>query len=245
MKNEFLIIIPARHESSRFPGKALAKIKGKPMIERVWERCCLAVPINLIYVATDCENIAAHCADVGIQYLMTSDKCLTGTDRVYDASRQVDAKTYINVQGDEPLLDPQDILDVIAEARVKPNNVINAMCPIKLESDFRSSSVPKVVARPDGRLLYMSRAALPTTKNFDFKGAKKQVCIYAFPKKSLESFATVAQKTPLESIEDIEILRFLELGYEVSMIEVSSSSISVDFPEDVLRVEEVLNRGFK
>ncbi|MDA0119784.1 3-deoxy-manno-octulosonate cytidylyltransferase [Vibrio sp. T11.5] len=245
MQEEFIVVIPARYKSSRFPGKPLTDISGKSMIRRVWERCCLAVDKQRVYVATDDDRIAAHCAAYGMQYLMTSEECLTGTDRVYEASKIIDAKFYVNVQGDEPLLDPQDILDVVVEANKRPNEVINAMCPIYDEEDFRSPSVPKVVVRPDGRLLYMSRASIPTTKKLEFSKASKQVCIYSFPKEALKVFASVKQKTFVESIEDIEILRFLELGYDVRMIEVSSASIAVDFPEDVSRVEEVISNGFK
>ena len=240
-KYDHVIIIPARYKSSRFPGKPLVRINGKSMIQRVWERCCLAVTRDIVFVATDDERIAQHCQELGIQIIMTSKDCMTGTDRLFDASKQIDAITYINVQGDEPLLDPQDITDVIEQAKLNPNNIVNAMCVIASESDFRSSTVPKVVTRPDGRLLYMSRAAIPTSKVLDFKSAYKQVCIYAFPKNSLKDFSSVDEKTPLEKIEDIEILRFLELGYEVNMTEVSSASIAVDIPEDVARVEAVLN----
>ena len=240
MQEDFIVVIPARFKSSRFPGKPLAMIAGKSMIHRVWERCCLAVDRHLVYVATDDDRIAEHCTQLGIQYLMTSEDCLTGTDRVYEASKLIDAKFYVNVQGDEPLLEPKDILDVISEAHKRPNEIINAMCAIDDENDFRSSSVPKVVVRPDGRLLYMSRAPIPTTKKFEFKKASKQVCIYAFPRDALKGFASVGRKTALESVEDIEILRFLELGLDVRMIEVSSASIAVDFPEDAARVEKVI-----
>jgi len=109
------------------------------------------------------------------------------------------------------------------------------------ELDYRSTTVPKVVFRMDGRLLYMSRSAIPTDKEHTFTEAWKQVCIYAFPLSALEHFAGMDNKTPLESIEDIEILRFLELGYEVKMVEVSQSSIAVDVPEDVKRVEEAIH----
>lgn len=240
-KHEHVIIIPARYESSRFPGKPLVEINGRSMIERVWQRCCMAVDSEIVFVATDDQRIVEHCQSKGIQTIMTPNTCLTGTDRIFEASKKIDATTYINVQGDEPLLDPQDIIDVIGQAKLKPNDIVNAMCEIDLESDFRSSTVPKVVARPDGRLLYMSRAAIPTTKNFEFKFAYKQVCIYAFPKSSLSAFASVGTKTPLEKLEDIEILRFLEIGYEVHMIKVSSTSIAVDVPEDVARVQRVLD----
>ncbi len=236
------IIIPARYESSRFPGKPLALIMGKTLIRRVWERCVVAASEDEVYIATDDERIAEHCRQNKMQYLMTGSQCLTGTDRVYEASLQLDADILINVQGDEPLLNPTDITAVIEAARKNPDKIINAMCPITQEEDFRSTSVPKVVATPEGKLLYMSRAAIPTNKKLGFDKATKQVCIYSFPKNLLKRFASLSQKTPLEQIEDIEILRFLELGIDVSMIEVSSASIAVDYPEDIQRVENALNK---
>lgn len=235
-----VVIIPARYQSSRFPGKPLTSILGREMILRVWDRCCLAMPASDVYVATDDERIRDCCVAAGVQVLMTGSECLTGTDRVYEASLQVAADLYLNVQGDEPLLDPQDILAVIDAAKKNPGTILNAMAPIREESDFRSNTVPKVVARPDGRLLYMSRAPIPTNKQHDFVSAMKQVCIYGFTAEALNAFASRASKTPLEEIEDIEILRFLELGFDVQMITVSESAIAVDVPADVERVEQAL-----
>jgi 3-deoxy-manno-octulosonate cytidylyltransferase (CMP-KDO synthetase) len=235
-----VIIIPARFQSNRFPGKPLAIIAGREMILRVWGRCCLAVPACDIYVATDDERIRACCAAAGVQTIMTSSDCLTGTDRVYEASLQIKADVYLNVQGDEPLLDPHDILAVIDAAKKNPGVILNAMAPIREEADFRSNTVPKVVVRPDGRLLYMSRAPIPTNKQHDFVSAMKQVCIYGFTAEALAQFSACRKKTPLEEIEDIEILRFLELGFDVQMITVSESAIAVDVPSDVFRVESAL-----
>lgn len=240
MRNKYVIVIPARYKSSRFPGKPLVDICGKSMIQRVWEKCCLALPRELVFVATDDSRIANHCEALDIQVIMTPAECLTGTDRIYHVSKVVDAEIYINVQGDEPLIDPSDIKKIIDESQMHPDCIINAMCPIDNEADFRSASVPKVVSRPDGRLLYMSRTAVPTNKRLEFVEANKQVCIYAFPKQSLCDYTNNGAKSYLENIEDIEILRFLELGYDVKMIKVSTSSIAVDFPDDVKRVEEVL-----
>lgn len=237
---EVVIVIPARYRSSRFEGKPLVPLLGRPMIARVWDRCIGALPPGKIYVATDDDRIAEACQAQGIQVVMTGEDCLTGTDRVYQAAQQIQADLYINVQGDEPLLDPADITAVIDAAAKRPGRVLNAMCPIAEESDFRSTTVPKVVARPDGRLMYMSRAPIPTDKEHSFRGAMKQVCIYAFPPAALAAFAGAGAKTPMEAIEDIEILRFLELGYEVDMVEVSGASIAVDVPEDVARVERAL-----
>lgn len=230
------IIVPARYESSRFPGKPLADLLGKSLVQRVWERCCSAVPSSDVFVATDDKRIQKHCYGLGIQVLMTPRNCLTGTDRIYQASKRLNAEVIINVQGDEPLIRPDDIIKVIESHKKSSMEVHCGMCPILSEEDFRSASIPKVVTRRDGRLLYMSRAAIPTDKNLSFRKAMKQVCIYAFSRQALEDFGSSKSKSALESIEDIEILRFLELGYDVGMVEVSDSSIAVDFPEDIERV---------
>mgnify|MGYP000159086026 FL=1 len=240
MNMDTAIIIPARYKSSRFPGKPLIDILGKSMIHRVWEQCREVLPSANIFVATDSEKIADHCKNNNIQVLLTSSDCLTGTDRVYEASKQIQAETIINVQGDEPLINPEDIKKVIEEAKKYPSQIINAMCPILEEKDFRSINIPKVVFRKDFQLLYMSRAPIPIDKINSFSKAWKQVCIYAFPKIALQDFARESFKTPLEFLEDIEILRFLELGYDIKMIEVSTSSIAVDVPDDIARVERAI-----
>lgn len=234
------IVIPARYRSTRFPGKPLAVIAGRSMLARTWDRCRLAVGEDRVWVATDDHRIVDHAREHGMQYVTTSEHCLTGTDRVAEAARSIDAEFFINVQGDEPLVDPADIRLVVAAAARHPGSVINAMAPIDNEEDFRSSSVPKVLAAPDGRLLYMSRGAVPTDKSLGFSRAWRQVCIYAFTVASLERFVSVDAKTPLEEIEDIEVLRFLEMGVPVHMVEVSDTSVAVDHPIDVERVESVL-----
>jgi 3-deoxy-manno-octulosonate cytidylyltransferase (CMP-KDO synthetase) len=239
------IIIPARYNSTRFPGKPLANILGVSMIERVWIQCAKVLNSQNIFIATDSEKISSHCKTKGMQVVMTSPSCLTGTDRVFEASQKIKAKVVINVQGDEPLITPQDLKVVIDEVRQSPGKIINAMCPILSDSEFRSKSVPKVAFREDGKLLYMSRAAIPSSKNKKFVKAWKQVCIYGYPVEALKIFAKFGKKTPNETIEDIEILRFLELGMDVKMIEVSQSSIAVDCPEDILKVEKAIHKRYK
>ena len=236
-----VIIIPARYKSSRFPGKPLIEIAGKSMLRRVWEQCVKVFNKENVFVATDDYRIKKHCISHNMQFVMTSEKCLTGTDRVYESSLQIKSDIFINVQGDEPLIDPSDILAVFEEAKKNPGQIINAMCPIKNETEFRNTNIPKVVASLEGKLLYMSRAPIPTNKSLGFKKSMRQVCIYSFPIDSLRAFSERKEKTPLEKIEDIEILRFLEIGYSVQMVEVSGSSIAVDIPEDVAKVEVALN----
>ncbi|MGF1779077.1 3-deoxy-manno-octulosonate cytidylyltransferase [Vibrio nomapromontoriensis] len=241
MSNEitFAVVIPARYESSRFPGKPLVDICGKPMIQRVWERCCLAVGQDRVYVATDDARIQSAVDSFGGQVVMTRSECLTGTDRIAEANLQLDCDFIVNVQGDEPLINPDDINAVI-ESFLKSGNVTNAMCAITSEQEFRSFTVPKVTFSQSGKLLYMSRAGIPLTKTGEYKFGYKQVCIYAFSKEQLAFFYSNKEKTYHEQVEDIEILRFLESGYEVDIIEVDSGSLAVDVPSDVDAVIEKL-----
>ncbi|MBB4198749.1 3-deoxy-manno-octulosonate cytidylyltransferase [Rhodoblastus sphagnicola] len=237
-----IIVIPARYQSSRLPGKPLIDLCGKSMIQRTFERCALGFPKELIHVATDDDRVLSHCQALGINVLMTSPHCLTGTDRVAEVARTVEADLYINVQGDEPLFNPGDIGVMLDVAAAHPGEVLNGVAPIESEDQFRSPTIPKVVMRPDGRLLYMSRGSVPTNKTLAFVRAWRQICIYAFPPDALRAFAGAPAKTPLEVIEDIEILRFLELGYDVRMAPLSADSIAVDTPEDAGRVRTILKK---
>jgi 3-deoxy-manno-octulosonate cytidylyltransferase (CMP-KDO synthetase) len=237
---DFLVVIPARYESSRLPGKPLIKLCGVPMVLRTYQQCLRAVSADRVVVATDDERIRLTCETRGIRVVMTSSGCLTGTDRLAEVAKMFSARTYINIQGDEPVFNPEDLRTLIDVAREYPDQIINGYCAIGDEDMFRSTSVPKVVMRLDGRLLYMSRAAVPTTKNQGFIEARRQVCAYAFPKDALKAFTAVPAKTPLEAIEDIEILRFLELGWEIRMIPMSDCSVAVDTFEDIGRAETAI-----
>lgn len=240
----YCVIIPARYQSSRLPGKPLVKLCGIPMIVRTYNQVIKACSSERVYVATDDERIQEVCDRYGIQVIMTSSDCLTGTDRLAECAEIIDADIFINVQGDEPLLNPEDLKLMISYIEKYPGEILNGYCEINNEELFRSGSTPKVVFRPDGRLLYMSRAHIPSNKKHGFEKAWRQVCVYAFPRESLKEFSSVPDKTQLESIEDIEILRFLELDWEVRMIKLSSESIAVDNSEDVQKVEAViLERG--
>ena len=237
----YAVIIPARYSSSRYPGKPLIDLAGKSMIQHVWERCVAAVGDKLVYIATDDERISNHCSSFTSRLVATSTQCRTGTDRVAEAARLLKLDFAINVQGDEPLIEPSDILAVRDTFESGTWEVVNAMCPVRSEEEFRSPTIPKVVATPANRLLYMSRSGIPGCKSGEFKWGWKQICIYAFSQMALEQFAAQPSKTPLEEQEDIEILRFLELGYEVQMVKVNEGSIAVDTPEDRERVLHVLH----
>ncbi len=226
------IVIPARYESSRYPGKPLVNIKGKSLLLRVYEKCVSAVGKQNTYVATDDQRISDHCKEHDMNCIMTSSNCLTGTDRVYEAVKQLKCSNIINVQGDEPLITKEDILKIIRETKLNPELVHCGMCDIDDPDDFFSCHVPKIVTDNKNYLLYASRAGIPTNKKHQFIKAKRQVCIYSFPSNALYDFYEYGRKSKNEEIEDIEILRFLDLGHKVKMVEISKNPIAVDTKED-------------
>lgn len=242
-----LVVIPARFQSTRFPGKPLAELDGSPLIEHVWKRCCCAVGASEVVVATDDERIAAVATNFGATVEMTSSDCLTGTDRIAEVASRRAAAWYVNVQGDEPFVDPAAIETVIGAADSVTNDVtaINTMSIITEESEFRSETVPKPVTDLHGRLLYMSRAAIPTDKRLGFHRAFRQVGLYAFRPSALIPYQPGAKKSPLEEIEDIEILRLLETGAHIKMVEVPASGIAVDTPADLVRARAYIDRQRK
>ena len=237
---KFIVVIPARYNSSRLPGKPLIKILGVPMILRTYHQCLKTVRAKQVFVATDDKRIEKYCQENNINVIMTSSDCKTGTDRVSEVAQKIDCDFYINVQGDEPLLNPDDLRLLIDHAEQKPKSIINGYCEIIDQEMFFSSSTPKVVFDQNEKLLYMSRAGIPSNKDSQFSFGYRQVCIYSFPKDSLEAFS-IKQKTYFEAEEDIEILRFLEMGFDVQMVKMSPDSIPVDNPEDIKLVEERLN----
>lgn len=234
--SNYVVVIPARLASTRLPNKPLVDIAGKSLIERTWGQVIQAVPRENVYVLTDDNLVIRHCEERGIQVVLTSKDCLTGTDRVAEFASLYSYDYYINVQGDEPLMNPLDISKIIDQIENGAVEIINGYAEIDNDYDYRSLTIPKVVFRPDGRLLYMSRSAIPGNKKNAFIKSYKQVCIYAFPKEALMDFYNIKEKTFLENLEDIEILRFLEMGYDIKMIELSKDSIAVDVPEDIQKV---------
>lgn len=239
-KQKSVVIIPARYKSTRFPGKPLAKINGKEMILHVAEKAEIAVGKENVYVATENKEISKVVKKSGYQVVLTSDNCLTGTDRVAEASKEIEADIFINVQGDEPMVDPNDIIKVINAKQNHPNHVINCASKLHPNEDPNDKKIPKVVCSINNDLLYSSRNAIPGTKTGDGKNVMKQVCIYGFSKNQLNEFNSIS-KSPLEFQEDIEILRFLEKGIPVKMVETDKVSYAVDYPEDVKIIENQLN----
>ena len=237
-----VVLIPARYRSSRYPGKPLVSLLGKPMVLWVAELAARAVGNENVYVATESQSILDVVEAAGFNAVMTTDDALTGTDRLAQAAEKINADIYINVQGDEPLVAPADILKVRDAKREKMNDVINGFSWVAADEDPHSVNIPKVITNERDELVYMSRMALPGFKDPNHAPGryKKQVCIYAFTREELAAFRAFGRKSELEYSEDIEILRFLELGKTIRMVETKPGSLAVDVPEDVVKVEAAM-----
>lgn len=237
---KLVIVIPARYQSSRFPGKPLYLFGKKSMLQLVWEKCINSIDKKNVYVATDDKRIQEHCLKNKMQVIMTSKKCKTGTDRIYEFSKKIKSDIYINVQGDEPMIRSLDIKKFIDFSLQYKNTVVNAMTDVSNLYEFKNLNVPKVVYDLENNLIYMSRSPIPGSKKNNFLKAKKQVCIYSFPKNSLKNFGLKRKKTFFENIEDIEILRFLEMGEKVKMFQLKEGTIAVDTIEDAKKVRKLI-----
>lgn len=211
------------------------------MVLRVADICKKVVGEKNLYIATDSKKISKVVKENNFNYIMTSKKCLTGTDRVAQASLKIKSKIFINVQGDEPTINPNDIKKII-KAKIKyPNHVICGFDKVhKLESPD-SNNLPKVVVNSKNELIYISRALVPGTKKKNENITYfKQVCIYAFNKRELKKFFFQNKKSETEKIEDIEILRFFDLNIKIKMIRLNSNSVAVDEIQDVKKAEKLL-----
>ncbi len=238
-----VIIIPARYGSSRYKGKPLVKILNREMVLRVADICSKVVSKKDLFIATDNKKISRIVKIANYNIVMTSSKCLTGTDRVAEAAKKIKASIYVNVQGDEPTINPIDIKKII-KAKIKyPNHVICGYDKVHKYENPSNINLPKVVVNQKQELIYISRSVIPGSK----KKAKdliylKQVCIYAFNKKELSKFYSKKKKSKIEDIEDIEILRFFDLGVKIKMIRLNSNSVAVDELKDVKKAEKLIKQ---
>lgn len=234
-------IIPARMKSTRFPGKPLAPILGLPMVVRTFYRVA-GFDWSDIYVATDSVEISKVCDSFKIPSIITSDKHLTGTDRVAEAVKSIDCDFVVNVQGDEPIIPYQNIQSILDSVENKESEVFNAYTKISRDESLNPNTI-KVILNDEGKLLYMSRHPIPYNKRNLDSVWHKQVCVYAFSKDSLNWYAEQGI-SELEKNESIELLRFLNSSKFVpKMIEVEPGTIAVDVPEDVQKVEEALQHA--
>ncbi len=241
--SSFILVIPARLKSTRYPNKVIKKINDKEIFVHVWERCLKACNKSQIFVATPDLKIINICKKKGINWLKTSHKCLTGTDRILEISKKIKKDFYVNVQADEIFVSPSSITKVIKECKkTKLKFVINAFTKIKKKNDFFSPSVPKIVLDNNNFLNYISRSPIPGNKKRKFKNALKQVCIYAFPLKHLSKIE-FNKKSLNEKHEDIEIIRFIDNGIKVKMIKAQGSKVAIDTLEDFRNAVSYLKKN--
>jgi 3-deoxy-manno-octulosonate cytidylyltransferase (CMP-KDO synthetase) len=245
-KNKKIIgIIPARFKSSRFEGKPLADIFGKPMVWWVWNQAKKVKLFNKIIIATEDQRIFSACTNLGINVQMTSSNHLTGTDRIGEIAKSIKADIYVNIQGDEPLIEPETIENAILPLIDDENlKITNLMTKIVDPIEVINFTIPKVIVNSQNIGLYLTRSPSPYPKgslSFDYY---KQVCVYGFRPDALEFFSN-SPRGKIEIIEDIEILRFIEAGYKVKFIEVKSNSIAVDTPNDLQKVKDYIIKNNK
>lgn len=235
-------VIPARYGSTRFPGKALAAIAGKPMVQHVFERARRAERVSRVVIATDDERILQAVAGFGGDGMMTRGDHRSGTERVAEVAAHVEADVYVNVQGDEPLVEPAAIDALVAAMEEESVSVATLAVPISEPGDIMNPNVVKVVTDFEGNALYFSRAPVPWVR--DEKQAvalqhRKHLGLYAYRRAALLEFPTLPPGE-LEKLEQLEQLRLLENGYKIRVVETEFDSIGVDVPADAARVEQLL-----
>lgn len=231
-------VIPARYGSTRFPGKPLALIAGKPMIQHVYEQ---VVKSNLtdIIVATDDIRIVEAVEAFGGKAMMTRDDHINGTCRVAEVARAFPAAEFIiNIQGDEPLIDPE-LINRLILAFTSEIPMVSVKRKICDQSEIHSSDCVKVVTAQDGRALYFSRSPIPFNRDNKEVDFYKHIGVYGYERNFLFHYIELAP-TPLELVEQLEQLRVLENGFSIKMVETDRDFIGVDRPEDIARVEKEL-----
>ena len=238
-----LCVIPARYASTRLPGKPLALIAGKPMIQHVYERACHAVMPQEVVVATDSKIVADAVKEFGGKVMMTSPDHPSGTDRLAEVALSYpDIDVIVNVQGDEPMI-PPDVIDRLAQAFADDQDLKMAtLKTLMSEDEYNNPNAVKVVTDQNGYALYFSRSLLPYPRNrkADFK-VYKHVGIYAYRRSFLLSYAAY-EPTPLEQIEGLEQLRVLENGQRIKVLESKFQGIGIDTQEDLDAINALFNR---
>ena len=235
--NNYVITIPCRLKSKRFPEKLIKKFKGKEIFVHTYERCTKVCSRKKIFILTDSKKIIKICKKHNMNYILTKKKILTGSDRIASVKNKLRSKVYINVQGDEPIINPKDILKIINLSKKNSKIVLNGYTQIS-PKEAEIASLPKVIIDKNNYLVYMSRSLIPANfKNNKDKKYFKQVCIYAYPRTILRFFNN--KKTPIEKSEDIEILRLVENSVKVKMIKLSSESFSIDVINDFKKLKKL------
>jgi 3-deoxy-manno-octulosonate cytidylyltransferase (CMP-KDO synthetase) len=233
-----VIVIPARYGSTRFPGKPLVRIAGISLIQRVYERAAKSARADAVYVATDDDRIVGHVLEFGGRVVRPEGEFATGTDRIAAALGLMDEsfEQVVNVQGDEPLIDPGSIDRVIEVLQATGVDMATLACPLQTDDEYHSRDVVKVVTDLTGDALYFSRRAIPYGSR---AVARRHVGLYGYQSSVLQRLSRLAA-SPLEEAESLEQLRALQNGFKIRVLETSKPHLGVDRPEDVGRVENEL-----
>jgi 3-deoxy-manno-octulosonate cytidylyltransferase (CMP-KDO synthetase) len=232
-------VIPARLGSTRLPRKVLRDIAGRPMLWHVWQRARRAPSLRDVVVATDADEVVRACQGLGIPALLTSPDHPSGTDRVWEVAEKRPADVYVNIQGDEPLVTEAHVERLVMPFQTRPDTQVSTLCIRATADEVPNPNVTKVVRDPEGRALYFSRSPIPYDR--DGRGAArfKHIGLYAYRRASLEAFHRLPP-SPLELVERLEQLRFLEHGIPIAVIETDEPTIGVDTEEDLRAVEAAL-----
>lgn len=239
--------IPARWASTRFPGKILAELVGKPMIQHVWQQAKKAVALDEVIIACDEDHVRKACEGFGARVVMTSSAHESGTDRIAEAVADIDADIVVNIQGDEPLISPEVIDDLVrALERSSEISMATVIKTIDNEEDLANPNVVKAVVDQQGHALYFSRYAIPFNRDkkpFAEIRSYKHFGLYAYRRDFLLKFKELAQ-SHLERTERLEQLRVLEAGYKIITIQTDQDSVAVDSPEDLQRAAQLIGEGY-
>ncbi len=233
--NASIAVIPARFASTRLPGKALAEIGGVPMIVRVWQQARKAQLLERVLIATDDERIAQAVLRAGGEVEMTASSHQSGTDRIAEVARRVPAEVYLNVQGDQPFVAPEDIDAVVRSMTAQPSIAMATLGSSIVDNhEWHNPNKVKIVCDREGYALYFSRSAIPFWRDGSGvpRGALRHIAVYGYRRDFLLTFGTLAQGE-LERAEKLEQLRAMEHGYRIKVITSMAPSLEVDTPEDL------------
>ena len=243
MSDKIIIAIPARYGSQRFPGKVLAKLAGKPVIQWAWEAAVKADIAEQIIVATEDRRVLEFLQSIGAKAVMTSPKCQSGTDRVWEACKDIEADYIINFQGDEPFMTAETLKKALSKLKSRPDCQIGTACVKLSGEDVFNPNCVKIAMDAEGRALYFSRCPIPyhhplspLAKTYPYY---LHLGFYIYRRAALEKFVSLPQ-SPLEKLERLEQLRALENGMRICVEEVEPLGPSIDTPEDLKAAEEYI-----
>jgi len=241
-----LVVIPARYKSSRFPGKVIADLCGKPVVQRVYESCLQSHKADRVLIATDHKEVYDICKQFTDNVVMTSEKHQFGTDRIREAIDLIECENVVNIQGDEPFISKNVIDSLFAELEVSEAPMVSAFHKIDSEEELKNPNIVKVVTNSNGYAVYFSRSPIPYIRaplTFNDVAFKRHLGVYGYKAHFLKEYVNMPHST-LENAEQLEQLRVVEAGYQIKLIETPEISIGIDTPEDLQKaIKQIKNEG--